>query len=349
MGIDPVAFTRDLVVVPSISDTAAEGLVLDMLVERLEGRFDVRVGSDERGLRAVAVLPRDTDAPLLVMSGHADVVPVGDPAAWQRDPFSGEIDDDRLYGRGGSDMKAGIAAIVAAMLEAPAGAAVGALFTVEEETGSRGAAAAAALLDGRTVEALLVAEPTDGRLIRGHKGVTWVRASAEGVAAHGSAPHLGSNAVTKLARVLIEAEDTDGPWDTINVGMVEGGSAVNIVPAHASADIDMRTTRLGSNVASWWIHHPDVADAQTLLDLRPVMLDPTDTLTASLGLEVSDTVAGYFTDAAVFVDALDCDRMLLWGPGAMDQAHRRDEWVSVDSIVRTTVAYRDLIHRWSTR
>jgi succinyl-diaminopimelate desuccinylase len=349
MRIDPVALTGDLIDVPSVSGTPGEGIVLDLLAERLADRFEIRSTRDDRGLRAVAAVPRDADAPLLVMSGHVDVVPVGDPGSWQRDPFSAQVDGDRMYGRGGSDMKAGLAAIAAALLSAPAGSAVAAVFTVEEETGSLGAADAGSLLEGRPVDALLIAEPTDGRLLRGHKGVTWVRAHTDGIAAHGSTPHLGTNAVTRLARVLVEAESVDGPWETMNVGMLSGGSAVNIVPATAAADIDMRTTAVGSDPGAWWRSHPDVQRVDTLLDLSPVFLDPADALVAALDLEVDGRIAGYFTDASVLVDTLQCDRLLLWGPGAMDQAHRLDEWVSVDSILRTTTSFIDLVHRWSIR
>jgi len=346
---DPVKLTRDLVAIPSVSDSVGEGRVLELLADRLDARYEVRTTSDHRGLRAVAVVPREVTAPLLVFSGHADVVPVGDESTWTRHPFEPEIADGKLWGRGGSDMKAGLAAAVTALESAPAGAQVGALFTVEEETGSKGAALAGSLLDDITTGMLLVAEPTDGVAIRGHKGVTWVRVSAAGVAAHGSAPHLGSNAILTLAAVLERANAlTDRPWETMNIGMVSGGTAPNIVPAHAEATIDMRTTVLGAGLVDWWQTQEDLAAVEVLLDLRPVMLGSGDPIVEQLGLEVSDRVASYFTDAAVLVDTLACDRVVLWGPGAMEQAHRLNEWVSVQSIIDTEAAFTDLIARWST-
>ena len=349
MTHDPVELTRDLVAIPSVSDSVGEGQVLEVLAARLDDRYVVRAASDHRGLRAVAVVPREVTSPLLVFSGHADVVPVGDESTWTRHPFDPQIVDGKLWGRGGSDMKAGLAAAVTALEAAPAGAQVGALFTVEEETGSKGAALAGSLLEDVSTGMLLVAEPTDGAAIRGHKGVTWVRVSASGVAAHGSAPHLGSNAILTLAAVLERASAApDRPWETMNIGMIAGGTAPNIVPAHAEAFIDMRTTERGAGLVDWWQQQDDLAAVDVLLDLRPVVLGSGDPVVEKLGLAVSDRIASYFTDAAVLVDTLACERVVLWGPGAMEQAHRLDEWVSVQSILDTEAAYTDLIARWST-
>lgn len=355
--IDPVTLTQELVAIPSISDDPQEGAALAALaaVFRADGdRWEIRTVGDDTELRALCVLPRDRatradPAPLLVANGHVDVVPVGDPAEWRHDPFSGLVEDGRVFGRGGSDMKGGIAAQVAALLAAPPGAPVAGLFTIGEEIGCRGAAEAATLLGDQRIGAMLIAEPTDGRVLRGHKGVTWLAVAAEGIAAHGSTPHLGRNAITGLARTLLAAEADPGPWDTLNIGTIRGGTAVNIVPAAAVARLDLRRRRPGDDLADWWRRRPGVADVDVLLDLRPVELDPDDPLAADLGLTVDEQVAGYFTDAAVLVAALDCDRVLLWGPGSMDQAHRRDETVGVDAIRRTADDFTNLLHTWSSR
>lgn len=355
--IDPVTLTQELVAIPSISDTPQEAEALAALaaVFRADGdRWEIRTVGDGADLRALGVLPRDRAggpdaAPLLVANGHVDVVPVGEAGDWRHDPFSALIEDDRLFGRGGSDMKGGIAAQVAALLAAPTGAPVAGLFTVGEEIGCRGAAEAATLLADHPVGALLIAEPTDGRVLRGHKGVTWLAVAAEGIAAHGSTPELGRNAITGLARALLSAEADPGPWDTLNIGTIRGGTAVNIVPAAATAQLDLRRRRAGDDLADWWRARPGVAEVDTLLDLRPVELDPHDPLAADLGLTVDEQVAGYFTDAAVLVEALHCERVLLWGPGSMNQAHRRDETVGVAAIRRAADDFTTLLHTWSQR
>jgi succinyl-diaminopimelate desuccinylase len=350
VATDVVELTRQLVRIPSVSGSPAESEVLAHLVSLLDDRYEVRTSSDADGaLRAVAAVPRDPTGPLLVFTGHVDVVPTGDAAAWTHPPFSADVVDGRVWGRGTTDMKGGVAAIVAALDAAPDGAAVAALFTVEEETGSRGAAEAATLLDGLEARLLVVAEPTDGRVVRGHRGVTWLRVVTEGVAAHGSQPHLGRNAITGLTDVLDRASRSGTGWDTLNVGTIGGGTAVNVVPDTAWAEVDLRTTSPDADPAAWWRAQPDLAAVEPVLDLPAVLLDAADPVVRALGIEPDERIVGYFTDAAVLVGALRCDRVVLLGPGATDLAHRRDESVAVDALHEAVAQYTELITRWEAR
>lgn len=350
MSTDVVDLTRRLVRIPSVSGSPGESDVLELLVGAFDDRYRIRtLRAPDGGLRAVAVVPAAPTGPLMVFTGHVDVVPTGDPDAWARPPFSGDLADGRVWGRGTTDMKGGVAAIVAALDVAPVGSDVAALFTVEEETGSRGAADAATLLDGLDTGLLVVAEPTDGRVVRGHRGVTWLRVVADGVAAHGSAPHLGRNAISGLTRVLDRAAAEGTGWDTLNVGTIGGGTAVNIVPDHAWARVDLRTTDPLADPAAWWREQPDLAAVESELDLPAVLLKPDDPEVVRLGIEPDDRVVGYFTDAAVLTGALGCDRVVLLGPGQTDLAHRRDESVAVDALHRAAADYTDLITRWDHR
>lgn len=350
MATDVVALTRQLVRIPSVSGSPGESEVLAHLAALLGDRYEVRTAVDADGaLRAVAAVPREPTGPLAVFTGHVDVVPTGDAALWAHPPFDADLVDGRVWGRGTTDMKGGVAAIVAALDAAPDGAAVGALFTVEEETGSRGAAEAATLLDGREARLLVVAEPTDGRVVRGHRGVTWLRVVTEGVAAHGSLPHLGRNAITGLTAVLDRAARSGTGWDTLNIGTISGGTAVNVVPDRAEAAVDLRTTTPGADPSAWWRAQPDLASVEALLDLPAVLLDPDDPVVRGLGIEPDDRVVGYFTDAAVLVGALGCDRVVLLGPGSTDLAHRRDEFVEVAALHAAVDRYTDLIVRWGAR
>ncbi len=146
---------------------SGEAEVLGVLAGLFDDRYEIRTPDDADGaLRAVAVVPADPVGPLLVFTGHVDVVPTATPTsgvpADLRRPRRRARPRARHHRHEG-----GVAAIVAALDGAPCGSAVGALFTVEEETGSRGAAEAATLLDGLDTGLLVVAEPTDGRVVRG--------------------------------------------------------------------------------------------------------------------------------------------------------------------------------------
>src|SRR5262249_2227809 len=143
------------------------------------------------------------DAPRC-FTGHLDTVPLG-AAAWARDPFAAETDGDRLHGRGASDMKSGIAAMLTAALalaklpQRKSGLVL--VLTAGEETGCEGARYLAALPGALPrCGALLVGEPTGNQPLIGHKGALWLAAAFPGVTAHGSMPEQGDNAVYKAAR-----------------------------------------------------------------------------------------------------------------------------------------------------
>ena len=149
----------------------------------------------------------------LCFTGHVDTVPLG-AAPWTVDPFAGEISDGKLYGRGTTDMKSGVAAFVVAALELGAtlagGPGVVLVITAGEETGCEGAyyLARSENMLGEA-GAIVVAEPTSNQPWIGHKGAIWLKARTTGVTAHGSMPEEGVNAVYKAARAIGRLEDFD--------------------------------------------------------------------------------------------------------------------------------------------
>src|SRR5262249_43232140 len=137
-------------------------------------------------------------------------VPLGS-RPWSVDPLAAEVHGDRLFGRGSSDMKSGVAAFVSASIAHAArlGGTSGLLLiiTAGEETGCEGAVALAAEKKPRLrAGALVVAEPTENKPLAGHKGVLWLEAETHGVTAHGSMPQKGVNAVYKAARAISALE-----------------------------------------------------------------------------------------------------------------------------------------------
>src|SRR5690348_2504429 len=194
---------------------------------------------------------RDAKPPLC-FTGHIDVVPLGN-ARWSHDAFAGETDGDRLYGRGSTDMKSGIAAfVVAATQLAPElarGPGLVLVITAGEEIGCEGAKFLAdrKLLD--RAGAIVVAEPTANYPYVGHKGLAWFEVEATGVTAHGSMPELGDNAIPKMARIIGDLERFRFPVashpvmgePTLNIGTIHGGLNTNSVPDEARITVDTRT------------------------------------------------------------------------------------------------------------
>ena len=256
---DPIELTQALVRLNTINPPGDEDRCVDLLAELLTaaGFACRRHAFAPRRTSLVARILATNGQPPLAFTGHVDVVPLGN-AAWQHEPFAAQIVDGRLYGRGSSDMKSGVAAFTCAAIARAerlraSGHGLTLIITAGEETGCEGAFAMAADADVAellgTAGALVVAEPTANQPLLGDKGAFWLQASASGVTAHGSMPQHGDNAVYKIARAALALEQFEfetGPHalmgaPTLNVGTVRGGLNINSVPDAAELGIDIRT------------------------------------------------------------------------------------------------------------
>jgi succinyl-diaminopimelate desuccinylase len=312
------------------------------------------------------------EGPPLTFTGHLDTVPV-DPAAWSADPYGAERDGEKVVGRGTSDMKSGVAALVVATIDHVARPhrcrGVQVVLTAGEETGCTGllglgAAERDALATGGP---LVVAEPTANELVLGHKGAHWMRLRATGRAAHGSAPELGDNAVVRLARAAVALHDHAG-WPrhdrfgpvTTNVGVLHGGVAPNVVPDAAELMLDMRTVpgvdaaRLRAQVGVLAGPQVEVADHIVLPPLDTAPEDPfialiRAALTATGLDDRAAPPARFFTDASVLAGLLGEGApapSVVLGPGEPAQCHVVDEYCLAGRVEQATVVYRELLERW---
>lgn len=373
--IDPISLALDLVRFDTVSPPGTEAACAAHLAGLLEeAGFDVARHDFAPGRTSVvARLPgTDSDAAPLAFTGHLDTVPLG-ARSWSRDPW-GEIHDGRLYGRGASDMKAGVAAFVAAAIDAArAGLTLRRglvlVLTAGEETGCRGAAALAA--DGLlgAASGLVVAEPTANRLALAHKGALHLRARTAGATAHGSMPQLGDNAVLKATRAVEAVRDLDfglaahpllGP-PTLAVTSVNGGAAVNVIPDGCTLTLDLRTlpgqshpetlARLRETLG------PDVVLDPPLADMPAVGTDPAEPF-AAMAARLAAAITGreeapigmpYFTDGSVLQGAYGSCPTLILGPGEAGQAHQTDEWCATDAITEASRIYAAIIREWCGR
>ena len=366
-----VELTRELVRTETINPPGDEAGAAALLGRRLEAA-GLEVTAHELAPGRTSLVARTAargDGPALCLTGHLDTVPLG-RAEWERDPLAGEIDGDRLYGRGSSDMKGGVAAIVvaaervAALGRGDAGLEI--VLCAGEETGCEGALALARS-DGALgrAGALLVAEPTSNYPCVAHKGVVWADAVARGRTAHGSMPHLGENAIHKLARALGRLEDFEldaPPHDllgapTVNVGTISGVININSVPDRATAGIDVRTVPgLGGEevlraLASVLGEEVELA---MRVSLPPIDTDPQDAwaqevfaaMEPLLGEAPAPRGLAYFTDAAALAPAYGTPPTIVCGPGDADQAHRTDESCSVGLLEASVDGLVEISRRW---
>lgn len=368
--IDAVELTRKLVQIDSINPTSTERACADLVGGLLEEagfatrRFEYAPGR----VSLVADWARG-DAPALCFTGHLDTVPLG-AAKWSHDALAGDLDGGKMYGRGTSDMKSGVAAIVAAAVEVarrPAGkAGLTLVFTAGEETGCEGAIHLARTPGalGRA-GAVVVAEPTGNEPLIGHKGALWLRVRTRGVTAHGSMPERGVNAIYKAARAVAKLEGfrfevADDPLlgrPSLNVGTLRGGLNTNSVPDAAEMTVDIRTTpavdhaALRAQIAA--LLGPD-AQVEPLIDAQSVRTPQDHPFIAGVG-EVLRRVrateprfgsAPYFTDASALTTAYGGVPTVILGPGELSLCHQTDEFCETAKIGQAVEAYAQIARRW---
>jgi succinyl-diaminopimelate desuccinylase len=366
-----VELTRELLAIDTINPPGHEARAAAIVGRRLrDAGLDVHEhGIGDGRTSIVARWPGRGDAPALCLTGHLDTVPLGG-ADWTRDPFAGEVDGDRLYGRGASDMKGGVAAIVvaaervAALGRGEAGLEI--VLCAGEETGCEGALALTRE-DGALgrAGAVLVAEPTTNQPCVAHKGVVWLDAVAEGRTAHGSMPELGHNAVLAMARALANVSDdalrsTAHPLlgeATLNVGTMTGGININSVPDRATAGLDVRTVPgLGADdvVAQLAALLGDEVRLHPRLALDAIDTDPDDPWVGEVFAAMAPLLheapaprgLAYFTDAAALSPAYGSPPTIICGPGDADQAHRTDESCSVAALEAAAEGFFEIARRW---
>ena len=281
--IDSVGLAQDLVRFPSLNPPGEEQACIDHLARLLAGGgFETETYAFAPG-RPSLVAKRHGAGPEkpLCFTGHVDVVPLG-AEAWSVAPFGGEIRDGKLFGRGASDMKAGVAAFVAAALNAcEAGPrlrrGMTLVITAGEETGCEGAFHLGRLGVLGPAALLVVAEPSSNGLIIAHKGSLRLAVSAYGRTAHSSMPHLGDNAIDKAAAWIQRLSShrfhgLDHPLlgpITAAVTTIAGGLNINSVPDSARFTIDLRTLPHRP-------HHDLLAEVRALLGSEAKIVTLTD-------------------------------------------------------------------------
>ena len=365
---DTTDILADLISFPTVSPDSN----LDMInyianhLSRLGARVDLF--PDPTGAKAnlFATLGPDMNGGIM-LSGHSDVVPVTDQN-WSSDPFEMQARDGRLHGRGTCDMKGFIAATLAMAphyasqrLHRP----VHFAFTHDEESGCFGAQALVAELKKRQIKPAIaiIGEPTEMRIIEGHKGCCEYTTRFSGLEGHGSAPDQGVNAaeyavrfVTRLMELreqLKQRAPTDSrfepPWTTLSIGRINGGVAHNVIVGKAEVDWEMRPVQAAdlAFVKDNIQHYLDQALVPAMRQIHPEADISTEIIAEVCGLEpMSDNAArqllleltgangadvvAFGTEAGLFQDlglsAVVC------GPGSISQAHKPDEYVALDQL-----------------
>ena len=363
--------TRKLVAFDTINPPGNERPCAEFIAGMLEDAgYEVAVVEfAEKRTSLVADIRFSDEGDPICFSGHIDTVPLGQ-VSWDKDPFSGHQEGDRIYGRGTSDMKGGLAAMLLAavrMTRVSAGfSGIKLVLTAGEENGCQGAEYLAGLdsVLGRA-GALVVGEPTANYPVIGHKGAFWLEAVATGVTAHGSMPDEGVNAIYKAARAIARLEAFDFQIDphpvlgapTLNVGTISGGININSVPDRTTFTLDLRLVP-GQSIEQAHRQLQDLlgdeVDLVRLTAAPAIASDPQNEwiqqvytlLEAHLGERPVPRAVTYFTDASALTAAFGGPPTVILGPGEPDMAHKTDEYCHLSRIEAATQIYEEIARRW---
>ncbi|MBE7719105.1 MAG: M20 family metallopeptidase [Lacrimispora celerecrescens] len=324
--------------------------------EVLPGRYNI-----------MAKIQGEIDDPALVYICHMDTVTIGD--GWTADPFGAEIIDGKIYGRGACDMKSGLACALSAFSSIAEEAASGKtpkhsfvfIGTVDEEDFMRGVEDV--IKEGWVTEKSFVldTEPTNGQIQVAHKGRTWFEIIITGVTAHASTPWKGADAIAAMAELISSIRRKIGECpshedlgiSTVTFGQIQGGYRPYVVPDRCKVWIDMRLvpptdTASAVSIVEQAISEaslavPGITASYTITGDRPyIEKDENSPLLKALkaaaeettGKPVSVTFFPGYTDTAVIAGKLHNHNCMSYGPGDLEMAHKPDEFVPCEDILR---------------
>lgn len=376
LDVDATELAARMIRCPSV--TPADEGALDVLQEELQGLgFECwRLPFSEPGAADVDNLYArlGNGAPAFCFAGHTDVVPVGDAGQWQSDPFSGEIRDGVLYGRGAADMKGAIACFVSAVARFLKGGerdwqgSICMLITGDEEgpaiNGTRKVLRWMAE-NGESIDVCLVGEPTNpenvGDMIKiGRRGSMVGRLGVEGVQGHAAYPHLADNPIPRLVamlRVLTETALDEGSEhfqpSTIAVTSVDvGNPATNVIPASAWATFNIRfnDAHTGASLEAWLRERFDKVGGVYTLEVsvsgeafltRPGMFSTTVATAVErvLGVTPELGTSGGTSDARFIKDHAEIAEFGLVGR----TMHKVDERVAISDLAKLTEVYNAIL------
>ena len=302
----------------------------------------------------------------IILSGHTDVVPVS--KGWSTDPFKATIKGNKLFGRGSCDMKGFIACALAyapIYSKANLNRDIHFSFTFDEETACQGAPILIKEMSKRGIKdgICIVGEPTNMKIIDGHKGTYEYTAHFTGLAGHGSAPQKGVNTIEYAAKYinkLLEIRETlkirtpkdsvfDPPYTTLQIGGINGGIARNVIADKCHVDWELRPVVKDDGV---WVNlemdkfaneillpemkkvHPESSIKKEIIgEIIGFNRDEKSEaceLISSLTGDNSREVVSFGTEAGLFqeigISAVVC------GPGSIEQAHKVDEYIILDEL-----------------
>jgi len=323
------------------------------LIEVEKNRFDV-----------VGILGKGRG---LMFNGHLDTVPAGYLKNWKFDPFSGKIKEGRIYGRGASDMKGGIAAMLTATKNLAREKFKRKLllaFVADEELSSKGSLY---LIKKRRnllkdIKFGVIGEPREMDIGIANKGIVQLKIKFFGKSAHGSKPELGDNAISKAAKFIqkinklsenLKIRDPILGKGTINVGTIKGGTKINVVPDFCEVEIDRRvvpkeSTQMVLSQTKKLLKEFNGKTKIEIIESRLPLKISKNSKIVKLLKEISNgklAVATGYNESELYYRNCGIECVAV-GPGTSETAHTANEFIKIKYLKKATTVYGNLIKKW---
>lgn len=356
-----VKILRELVQIPTENPPGKTDKIIDYLIEEVfdeaEGFKNEIITYNKKDVELSNLVTKiGSGKERIILSGHFDVVPVGDIKNWKYPPFSAEIVEGKLFGRGSSDMKGGLTMLIGTMMklkENPKFLEKNTLVflgSADEEAGMTGSYVCLRKGVMKNAKLLIVGEPTNLNLGIAEKGLLWAVIEVYGKTAHSSTPHLGINSIEgalklipHLYKCLGVKENNVLGKSTLNIAKIKGGDTINIVPDKTTLEVDYRLIpeqelgNLSKSLKSIEIppYNLEIKITHTLPALQTKTTHP---FIQNL-LEFSKSkVIGlpYATDAAALLKPKTSVPFVIYGPGDPAVVHKENEYVKIDDVYKAT-------------
>ena len=354
---EAVQFLEEILRIPSVNGEHDEGKVAEYLHQYfsrhgIESKID---RLDEKRANVIAFVP-GREEETVVWNGHLDTVEYGDRQKWQTDPQVPVRQDGRIYARGASDMKSGLAAMVYALTHLPGRPRKNIQFlgTCDEERGGAGAKAVLDKGQMKPAGLILVGEPTGMRLGIAQKGCLWLEIKVKGKTGHGAYPEKGINAIERLYALTEQLKSYvlgfSHPYlgrSTMQINQIAGGMAANMTADDCWAVLDIRMTppltaedilrRAGEILRELQQASPGLSmEFAALNRRRAIQIAPEaewvqswEDLLRKKGYAGDKIGINFFTDASILTADSPEQAVLLFGPGEPEMAHQPNEYVEV--------------------
>jgi succinyl-diaminopimelate desuccinylase len=371
--MESIQFLQDLLQIDSSNPPGNEHEVAKVIAARCE-RVGLKTKTTEvdanRSNLEVSLKGKGVGNKKLLFCGHMDTVSPGE-TEWTYSPFSGELRGNTLYGRGASDMKSGLAAMLLAIESlytegVQLSGELVFLATAGEEVDSCGARKYLESNQMRDYNAIVIGEPTNEKVAIGHKGALWLEIVIFGKTAHGSMPDQGINAIQHMMHVIHLIEQYDLDWkiqdgtlgdSTMAVTRIGGGVQTNVIPDRCYVHVDIRTVppqshpelilELKNKLEYLSSKHSGIkAEIKPLLDRPALLTQPNSRIVEkALAIKGQDTKScfgvSYYTDGSVLNPHSEIET-LIYGPGNEKLAHQPNEWVDINAYLRSITFYKEL-------